>query len=96
LLKVHFHTNSSPVGHTFDIQDFFSNYTSFLVDPAFNLSSHLHVTGLSSTDFMTVTLGESSVEIGQAVNAIPEPGALLLLIAGAGAMITVRRRSQKS
>lgn len=78
--------------------DFFSNYTSFVVDPAFNLASHLNVTGLSSTDFITVSLAGSSVQFGNPSDpgtTIPEPGALLLLLAGAGAMVVARRPLKK-
>jgi T5SS/PEP-CTERM-associated repeat protein len=86
---------NSPVGNAFNIADFFSNFASLVVDPTFNLAGHLNVTGLSSADFITVSLGGSSVNIGQAV-AVPEPGALLLLIAGVGAMVAVRRSRKES
>jgi hypothetical protein len=89
---------SSPIGHAFNIMDFFSNYTSFVVDPAFNLASHLNVTGLSSTDFITVSLAGSNVQFGNPGDpgtAVPEPGTLLLLLAGAGVMAVARRPLKK-
>ncbi|MGZ5231142.1 MAG: beta strand repeat-containing protein [Burkholderiales bacterium] len=72
-----------------DIIDFFSNFTSFVIDPAFTLASHLNVTGLSSSDFVTVSFGGQSVAFGSAATTVPEPMSLLLVLAGLVLMAVV-------
>jgi len=79
-------------GTLFDIEDFFTSFSSFAFDPAFDLASQLQVTGLSDTSFITVSLGRDSVSIGQPTTVVPEPATWALLAFGLIALGVMRRR----
>jgi T5SS/PEP-CTERM-associated repeat protein len=80
-------------GSVFDIEDFFSGFTNFLVDPLFDLASsaNLAVTGLGR-GLVSVSLGNQLVSFGREPNTVPAPATVALIVVGIAGIAAVRRR----
>ena len=80
-------------GSVFDIEDFFSGFTNFLVDPLFDLASsaNLAVTGLGR-GLVSVSLGNQLVSFGREPNTVPAPATVALIVVGIAGIAAARRR----
>ena len=80
-------------GSVFAIEDFFSGFTNFLVDPLFDLASsaNLAVTGLGR-GLVSVSLGNQLVSFGRSPNTVPTPATVALIVVGMAGIAAVRRR----
>jgi T5SS/PEP-CTERM-associated repeat protein len=81
-----------PTGQTFDIEDFFTGFSSLTFDPDFNLFDNLNVSGLGAGDFVTLALGDTERTIRQA--SVPLPSTIALVLIGLAGFRFARWRKQ--
>ena len=77
-----------PTGNLFNLEEFFSGFSTLTFDPDFNL--YVNVLGLSAGNFVTIALGDTERTIRQA--AVPLPSTLALMIVGLAGLRLTRRR----
>lgn len=86
--------DNTPVsGSSFNIESFFTGFSSLAFDPSFNLASQVQVSGLLGDSIVTVNAGGGSVTFGQTAQ-VPEPATLALFGVGLMALFVGRRRGQ--
>ena len=81
-----------PTGETFDIEDFFTGFSSLTFAPNFNLFDNVNVSGLSAGDFVTLALGDTERTIRQA--SVPLPSTIALVLIGLAGLGFARWRKQ--
>jgi T5SS/PEP-CTERM-associated repeat protein len=81
-----------PTGETFNIEDFFTGYSSLTFDPDFSLFENVNVSGLRAGDFVTISLGDTERTIRQA--SVPLPSTIALIVIGLAGLGFARRRKQ--
>ena len=79
-----------PTGNLFNLEEFFSGFSTLTFDPDFNLFENVNVLGLSAGNFVTIALGDTERTIRQA--AVPLPSTLALMIVGLAGLRLTRRR----
>lgn len=84
----------APAGETFDLEDFFTGFSSLAFDPNFSLFDNINVSGLAAGSFVTIALADAERTIRQA--SVPLPNTLLLILIGLAGFGIVRRRELRA
>jgi T5SS/PEP-CTERM-associated repeat protein len=69
-----------PMGNIFDIENFFTGFSTLTFDPDFSLFENVNVSGLAAGNFVTIALGDERRIFQQA--SVPEPSSIALMLLG--------------